>query len=234
MKNSLKLLTGTLLVIVVAMFGAAVSLRKQYDSFDKTDRYARWKKQALGTFRAVQIEGASWAMVQLEPGKAARLLTDTLDQADGLSYTHKVARDTLFLRIDPVDGWQFRPDDEDDAIRGPQLVVQSPTLTAVSTRNANCQILDHTGTSLAIEQRGLGGRTLLEHVKYEQLTASLSGRNQLTLAHFNNKISNASITLTDSARLHQYCDVSGTFSLRAAPGTSVRLTGRAVQQVNKE
>jgi hypothetical protein len=234
MKTSVKLLLGTLLLVVAAMFGAAISLRKQYDAIDKTDPYARWKKIPLGTFRAVSINAQSPMLVQVERGDVPQLLEDSQNRWQEAAYTYKVERDTLFLTLNAAKDWYLNPEDTNDDIETARLVVQMPMLQAVSTLNANCQILDHTGTSLSIEQRGRGGRTLLEHVRYEQLTARLTGLNQLTVRAMNNKITNAAITLADSARLHQYSNIAGTFSVDAAPGTSVRLTGQTLTKVKAD
>jgi hypothetical protein len=235
MKTSLKLLIGTLLLLIVAMFGAAISVRKQYDSLDKTDRYARWKKEALPPFRVVQLVGPSAAVVQIEAAGANRLLHDPLNSSDTKPiYTAKVERDTLFLKINPVEGWQFRPDDEDDDIHGTQIVVQCNALRAIETIDAHCQLDNYTiGDSLTIRQRGKGGRMVLDYVKFKQLTASLSGKSQLTTSRLNTKIGQATISLADSARLHQYSDFPSGLSLSASPTASLRLTGRAVQQLTK-
>ena len=78
MKTSLKLLIGLALTLLIAMFGAAISLRNQYDKLDKSDKYASWQKKSLPAFRAVHITGPSAALVQIEPGSTPRLLSDSL------------------------------------------------------------------------------------------------------------------------------------------------------------
>lgn len=233
MKTSFKLLIGSFLIIVATMFGAAISLRRQYDSIDKTDTYARWKKVTLPAFRVVQLSGPSPAMVQIQPGKTTRLLVDTLRRDEQQPYQYRVERDTLFMTVGLLEGWQFRPEDEDDEIQNARLVVEVPALTAVSTSNANCQIVNYKGEALALQQTGKGGRTLLDNVTFGQLTASLSGRNQLTIAAINNKISQAAITLRDSARLHQYKDFQKGLILTASPAASLHLTGQALAQATK-
>ncbi len=104
MKTSFKLLIALALGLIVTMFVAAFSIRKQYDALDKTDVYARWQKKLLPTFRAVQITGPSSAMVQIEPGNTTQLLADTLNKWRQVAYTYRVERDTLFLSIAPTDG----------------------------------------------------------------------------------------------------------------------------------
>ncbi|MBO0948036.1 hypothetical protein [Fibrella forsythiae] len=233
MKTSIKLLIGLALSLVIAMFGAAVSIHHQFDSIDQSDTYSRWQKKQLPLFHAVQITGPSAAIVQIEPGNTTRLLIDSLGQYKKPTYTYQVERDTLFLQINPAEGWFFRVDDEDDEWRNPQLVVQVPTLRAVSTVNANCQIHNFKGDVLTLTQGGKGGSTSLDHLTYDQLNASLSEHNQLTFPKFNNGISKAAITLGDSSRLFQYSDFKQGLTLTASPTAKLRLTGKALQQVQQ-
>ncbi|MEZ0483686.1 hypothetical protein [Fibrella aquatica] len=233
MKTSIKLLIGLALFLVVTMFGAAVSIRHQFDSIDKSDKYARWQKKPLPAFQNVHISGPSAAIVQIEPGKTPRLLADSLGEWKRPTYTYKVERDTLFLKVNPVDGWSFRVEDEDDEWHSPQLVVQLPTLQAVSTVNALCQIHEFEGDALTVNQSGKGGITLIEHVRYNQLTASLTGRNQLVLYGINNNIQKGTITARDSSRLFQYTDFKQGLILTADPTAKLRLTGKALQQVKE-
>ncbi|RYF65283.1 MAG: hypothetical protein EOO39_25130 [Cytophagaceae bacterium] len=233
MKTSIKLLIGLALSLVIAMFGAAVSIRHQFDSIDKSDPYSRWQKKELPLFHSVQITGPSAATVQVEPGKTTRLLFDSLANWKKPTYTYKVERDTLFLQLNPAEGWLFRADDEDDEWHNPQLVVQMPSLQAVSTVNANCQIHEFKGDVLTINQEGKGGSTLVEQVKLNQLTASLSGRNQLVLYGINNNIQKGTITARDSSRLFQYTDFKQGLMLTASPTAKLRLTGKALQQAQE-
>ena len=233
MKTSVKLLLGLLLAFIMAMFGAAVSVKKQYDQLDKSDKYARWQKRPLAPFRVVQLTGPSAALVQIEPGNSPRILSDSLSQWRKTSYTQRVERDTLFLQIEPAEGWNFRPEDTDDEWHGPQLVVQVPALDAVSTQNAICQITGFRGRTLTLQQRGAGGRTAVENLTLDQLTAILSGKNQLTLYGINNRISTGTFAIRDSARLFQYTDFTQGMTLDASPMATLRLTGKAMQQAKQ-
>lgn len=231
MKTSIKLLIGLALTLIVVMFGAAVTLRSQYDKLDKTDKYARWQKKPLPAFQAVAITGPSAAIVQIEPGATTRLLADTLGRWKKPTYTYRVERDTLFLQLNPVDGWNLDVHDEDDEWHSPQIVVQLPALTAVSTTNVLCQIHDFNGAILRVNLAGKGGRTAFEHLKYNQLTATMLGHNQLTLYGINNTIAQATISARDSSRLFQYTDFTQGLTITADPAATLRLTGKALQQV---
>ncbi|MBO0934810.1 hypothetical protein [Fibrella aquatilis] len=234
MNTSTKLLISLLLSLVAAMFVAAISLRHQYDSFDKKDPYARWQKKPLPNFSVVAITGPSSAMVQVEPGKTCRLLVDTSGNHSGKDgYTYRVERDTLFMQMAPVNGWDFRPDDEDDNWHGVHYVVQISSLRALSTTNVYCQLCDVVTPTLTLQQQGLGGRLLLNHVQTKNLIASLSGHNQLTFQEFNNQIAQANVTVRDSARLHQYSDFVNGFTLQADSTAQLRLTGKALGQVKQ-
>ena len=233
MKTSLKLLIGLVLCLIIAMFGAAISLRNQYDKLDKSDRYASWQKKSLPAFRAVKITGPSAAIVLIEPGASPRLLCDSLAQPKNTTYTSRVESDTLFLQVAPIAGWNFRIEDEDDEWHSPQIVVQVPTLTAVSTVNALCQIHNFKGENLTLKQNGKGGKILLEHLKMNQLTASLSGQNQLVLYGINNRIDRANITARNSARVFQYTDFQEGLTLTADSTVKLRLTGKALQQIQR-
>lgn len=233
MKTSIKLLIGLALTLVIAMFGAAISLRSQYDKLDKNDKYAGWQKELLPLFRAVHITGPSAAIVQIEPGAITRLLVDSLRASNRTTYTYRVERDTLFLQLNLMNDWIFRVEDEDDEWHNPQIVVQVPALTAVSTQNALCQIHDLNGDVLTLKQAGKGGRIILEHLKFNQLTASLSGKNQLVLYGINNRIANANITARDSSRLFQYTNFQQGLTLTADPTAKLRLTGKALQQIQQ-
>ena len=235
MKTSTRLLIALALTLLIAMFGAAISMRRQYDSFDKSDPYARWQKKPLPPFSVISITGPSSAMVQVEPGKTCRLLVDSsLNHSGKDGYTYRVERDTLFMVMKPVDRWDFRPDDDDDNWHGVQYVVQTPALKALSTMNTYCQLCDVITPALTLQQRGTGGRLTLNHVQTRQLIASLSGKNQLTFQEFNNQIDRADITVRDSARLHQYSDFTNGFTLQADSTAQLRLTGKALRQVKGE
>ena len=235
MKTSVKLLLALALTLIVGMFGAAMSIRHQYDSLDKLDPYARWQKRPLPAFSVVHLSGPSSAMVQVEPGKTSRLLVDSaLNHSGSDGFTYHVERDTLFMQMAPVKDWYFRPEDEDDYWHGVQYVVQTPSLKAISTVNAYCQLCDVITPTLTLQQRGSGGRLTLNHVQTKQLTASLSGKNQLTFQEFNNQIDRASITVRDSARLHQYSDFTKGFTLQADSTAQLRLTGKALRQVREK
>lgn len=234
MKTSIKLLIILALGLLVALFGAAISIRQQFDSIDKNDPYARWQKKSLPTFSAIQITGPSALMVQIEPGNTTRLLADTLNKWRQVAYTYHVDRDTLFLTIAPAAGWLLRPEDTDDEWRNPQLIVQAPALTAVSATNAVCQISDLQGNLLTLTQGGKAGRMTLEHLNYNQLNASLSSQCQLTIRSFNNRISRANITVRDSARLFQYSDFTNGFTLQADSTAMLRLTGKALRQMREK
>ncbi|MBO0936848.1 hypothetical protein J2I47_09860 [Fibrella sp. HMF5335] len=231
MKLSLKLLIALTLTLIVGMFGAAISMRRQYDLLDKSDPYARWQKKSLPAFSVVEITGPSSAMVQIEPGKTSRLLIDSsLNHSGKDGYTYRVQHDTLFMHMTPVTDWNFRPEDDDDNWHGVQYVVQVPSLKALLTVNAYCQLCDVITPTLTLQQRGIGGRLTLNHVQTKYLTASLSGRNQLTFQEFNNQIAQANITVRDSARLHQYSNFSNGLTLQADSTAQLRLTGKALRQ----
>ncbi|WP_375445074.1 hypothetical protein [uncultured Fibrella sp.] len=233
MKTSIKLLLGLALALIIAMFGAAISIRHQFDSIDKSDKYSRWQKKPLSTFHAVQITGPSAAVVQIEPGNSTRLLADTINPWKKSTYSYRVERDTLFLHVNPAEGWSFRVDDEDDEWHNPQFVVQLPLLQAVSTINANCQIHEFKGDGLTLTQRGKGGTTLVEHVRFNQLTALLSGRNQLVLRDSTNSLVKGAITARDSSRLFQYTNFQQGLSIVTDPTVKLRLTGKALQQIQQ-
>ena len=233
MKTSLKLLIGLALTLLVTMFGAAISLRNQYDKLDKSDKYASWQKKPLPAFRAVKITGPSAALVQIEPGARPRLLADSLSILKTTTYTYRVERDTLFLQLAPLEGRNFRVEDEDDERHNPQIVVQVPTLTAVSTVNALCQIHDFKGDILTLKQGGNGGKILIEHLRMNQLTALLSAKNQLVLYGINNRIDRANITARDTARVFQYTNFREGLTLTTDSTVELRLTGKALQQVQQ-
>lgn len=233
MKTSTKLLISLAIGLVIAMFGAAVSIRHQYDSIDKKDKYSRWQKKPLPVFHTVEITGPSVAVVQIEPGMTTRLLTDSLGLWKKTTYTYRVGHDTLFLAINPVEGWAFNVDDEEDTWLNPQVVVQLPVLKGVSTVNAFCQIHNFKGDVLTLKQVGKGGSTVVQHLTYNQLNASLSGHNQLTLRSTNNTIARATITARDSSRLFQYSNFKQGLTLIADPTARIRLTGKAVQQLQQ-
>lgn len=233
MKTSIKLLLGLALFLVVAMFGAAISLRHQYDSFDKKDRYARWQKKPLPAFHAVQLTGPSASIVQIEPGPTTRLLTDSLRDWKKTSYTYRVERDTLFLQLKPIEGWKFNVYAKSDDWQEPQIVVQLPRLLSVSTANALCQLHDFRGNVLTLRQGGNGGTIVLNRMTYNQLNAALSMANQLTLKKSTNTIGKAAISLRDSSRLFQYGDFQQGLTLIADSTAQVRLTGKALQQLQR-
>lgn len=160
MKTSTKLLISLFLSFVTAMFVAAISLRHQYDSFDKNDPYARWHGQAMPSFRAVQINGPSSALVQIEPGKTTRILTDTLNEWRKTAYTARVKHDTLFVQLKPTKG-KLQRDAMTDDWRNPELIIQMPALMAVTTTNANCRIAAFTGDALTLQQLGKEGNLSL-------------------------------------------------------------------------
>ncbi|HEX9958969.1 MAG TPA: hypothetical protein VGA96_16995 [Fibrella sp.] len=233
MKTSIKLLLGLALCLVIAMFGAAISLRSQYDKLDKSDKYARWQKKPLPAFQAVQITGPSSVLVQIEPGATTRLLADSLGQWTKPPYTYKVERDTLYIQLNAADGEELDIKDEDDKWHRSEIVVQLPSLVAVSTSGARCQIRDFRGDVLSMQQGGKGGNTSLQNLTYNQLNASLSGHNQLTLYGTSNNINKAAITARDSSRLFQYTDFKQSLTLTADPTAKIRLTGKAVQQIQQ-
>ncbi|XWW45153.1 hypothetical protein JYG30_20830 [Fibrella sp. USSR17] len=230
MKTSIKLLLGLALALIVSMFGAAISLRSQYDKIDKSDSYARWQKKPLPTFHSVHISGPSAAVVQIEPGSTTRLLADSVNGLRRASFTFRVERDTLFLNLDQTGGWLFRVDDEDAEWHSPQLVVQLPKLESVTTSNANSQIHGFNGDKLTLKQQERGGITLIEQVRFAQFSASLSGRSQLVLNQINNQFKQGRISVRDSARLFQYTDFKEGLTLEASPTATLRLTGKALQQ----
>jgi hypothetical protein len=215
------------------MFGAAFSLRSQYDKLDKSDRYARWQKKPLPAFQAVQITGPSSVIVQLEPGASTRLLADSLGQSIKPTYTYKVERDTLYIQLDAAEGKELDLKDEDDKWHYSEIVVQLPSLSAVLTSGVRCQIRDFKGDVLSMQLGGKGGNTLLQNLTYNQLTASLSGHNQLTLYGTNNNIVKATINARDNSRLFQYSDFKQGLTLTADPTAKIRLTGKAVQQIQQ-
>ena len=231
MKTSSKLLIALAICLVAAMFIAAISIRHQYDSIDKNDLYTRWKKQPLSPFRVLQVSGPSAARLQVEPGKTARMLADTLNDQSHVVYTTRVLHDTLFLHIEAINDWPLDPNDLDDGAYYPQLIVQTPTLMAVQVQNANCQIVDVQSESLVIRQLGEAGKVRLANLHVGQLTASLQAHNQLTIAAPANDIANATITVSDSARLFQYVDFRRGMTLTASPAATLRLTGKALRQV---
>ncbi len=233
MKTSIKLLIGLALGLVASMFGAAISIRQQFDKMDKSDVYSRWQQKQLPPFQAVHITGPSAAIVQIEPGTATRLLADSLNDRKKTTYTYKVERDTLFLHLNPMEDWDFNVRDESHDWYLPQIVVQSPTLTSVSTTDANCQIHYIKGDVLTLSQRGRGGSVAIENMQLRQLAASLSARSQLTLYGINNKIKQGVITVRDSARLFQYTDFTQGLTIKADPTAQLQLTGKALQQIQQ-
>lgn len=234
MKTSTKLLIGLFLMLVVAMFGAGASLRRQYDSIDKTDKYARWKKTSLSPFRAIRISGPTMASVHIESGSTSRLLVDTLDRdwpqlKD--QFSAQVTNDTLLLVFKP-DPTRL-PNSNPDGRRSPSLLIQCPQITGLTTVNANAQLSGFKGTSLVISQQGSRGELHLTDIRVQELTASLSGRNILMIDPGTNQIEQAAITLRDSTQLTHFNDFSKGFTLNAAPGTTVQLTGKALQQIRQ-
>ena len=234
MKTSFKLLISLALGLIVAMFGAAISIRQQYDSIDKSDPYARWQKQVIPSFRVVQVIGPSAAIVQIEPGNTTRILADSVNEWRALQYTQRVAHDTLFLAIKPKIGGQLPLEDDDDQWSNAQLIVQTSMLLAVITHDANCRVSDFLGNVLTLTQNGKAGRITLEHLDYKQLNASLSGKNQLTIRPEQNRLGHANITVRDSARLYQYSDFTSGFTLQADSTTMLRLTGKALRQMREK
>jgi hypothetical protein len=236
MKLSLKLLIALALTLIVGMFGAAISVRHQYDSFDKSDPYARWQRRAVPSFRAVLLTGPSSTVVQIEPGNTTRILADTANGWREMNYTQRVEHDTLFLTIKPKKGWELRPDDDDDNDQwvNAQVVVQTPKFLVLVNRDANCRVSDFQGNVLTLTQDGKAGRITLEHLDYRQLNASLSGNNLLTIRPEQNRFDRGNITVRDSARLYQYRDFTSGFRLQADSTATLRLTGKAVRQMREK
>ncbi|MEZ0610321.1 hypothetical protein ACAW74_17530 [Fibrella sp. WM1] len=233
MKTSSKLLLGLLLGLIIASFGAAISLRQQYDALDKSDKYGRWKKVALPPFRAIKISGPSGRSVDIERAATTRLLVDTLnvDTELGAGYVAKVVNDTLLLTL--TSDTHQRPSTDYEADYRPTIRVQCPALTSVTTIDASAQVGDFSGATLTLAQLGKTGDISLKKVQFQQLTASLAGKNHLTITKDGNRIGQAAIMLRDSSHLYQHSDFSQGFTLDAAPGTLVQLTGKAMGQVRK-
>ncbi|MEZ0540089.1 hypothetical protein [Fibrella arboris] len=232
MKTSIKLLLGLGLALLIAMFGAAVSIQHQYDSIDKSDKYSRWQKKPLLPFHAVSISGPSAAVVLIEPGNTTRLLVDSLGLWRKPMYTYKVDRDTLFLHLSPMEGWTFNDYVTNGDWNDPQLVVQLPKLVAVSTTNSLCQIAGFKGDVLALQQT-IKGNMLVKQLTYNQLHAALSGRNRLLVYGVKNKIGKAIISVRDSSQFSHDADFLQGLTLTADPTAKLRLTGKALQQVKE-
>jgi len=232
MTTSVKLLLGLALCLLVAMFGAATSIRQQFDSIDKSDKYARWQKKPLPPFHSVQIAGPSAAVVQIEPGKTTRLLADSVQTWKRATYAIRVERDTLFLDVNPVAGWPFDEYVNSEEWNDPQFVVQLPQLVSVSTRNAICQVQDFTGTVLTLQQR-IRGNILVKHLTYNQLHASISGRNHLEIYGKRNRIGKGVITARDSSYFKQETNFLDGLTLSVDPSVKLELTGKALQQVQQ-
>ncbi|CCH01596.1 hypothetical protein FAES_3589 [Fibrella aestuarina BUZ 2] len=233
MKTSSKLLLGLLLGLVVATFGATISLRRQYDALDKSDKYGRWKKVPLAAFRAIKISGPFERSVEIERAATTRLLVDTLSVGTDTKagYVANVVNDTLLLTLKPEP--QRRPSTDYEGAYRPAIRVQCPALTSLTTIDASAQLSDFAGATLTLTQLGKTGDLSLKKVQFQQLTALLAGKNHLTIAKDGNRIEQAAITLRDSSSLHQYNEFSKGFTLDAAPGTSLQLTGKAMAQVRK-
>lgn len=233
MTLSSKLLLGLLLGLIVAMFGATISLRRQYDALDKSDKYGRWKKIELPSFRAIKISGASTGPnVEIERAATSRLLVDTLNAGTKKAgYVARVVNDTLLLMLAP--DRSDRPTTNYEAKFKPRIRVQCPVLTSLNTTEASAVVDGFTGESLTLGQRGNRSEVNLKRVRFQQLTASLAGRSQLTITKEGNQIETAAITLRDSSRLHQHTDFGKSFTLDAAPGTLLLLTGKAMAQAQQ-
>lgn len=237
MKTSSKLLLGLLLGLVVASFGTTLSLRQQYDALDKSDKYGRWKKVSLSAFRAIKISGPYERSVEIERAATTRLLVDTLSVGTDTKagYVARVVNDTLLLTLSIDLGERLATDfkREDYQDFRPAIRVQCPALTSVTTVDASANVANFSGATLTLTQLGKQGGISLKGMRFQQLTALLVGSNHLTINKDSTRIGQAAITLRDSSSLHQYSDFSKGFTLDAAPGTLLQLTGKAMAQVRQ-
>lgn len=238
MKTSVKLLLGLLLGLIVAMFGAAISISHQLDKLDKKDAYAQWKKTPLSAFRAIHITGPSPAVVQIEPGPAPRLVINPQNDPEETTYTYRVERDTLFLHLNPVVSSDYLDayytwNDLQREWEDPQIVVQLPGLTAVSTNQARCQIRQLSGDSLAVNQQGQEGYILLDKLVVGQLNASLSGHSRLVVFGSGSQIGRGIFAVRDKAQLFQYAAYPQGLTITADSTAQLHLMGKSFQQMRQ-
>ncbi len=148
MKTSIKLLISLALGLVIAMFGAAISIRHQFDkSIRKICMPVGRKSRFL--LSILTSQGPQRLLCRLSRA-ATRFLTDSLSVEKNDLYVPGRAR-YVVSGDQPRRGMGFNVDDEEDTWLNPQVVVQLPVLKGVSTVNALCQIHNFKGDVLTLK-----------------------------------------------------------------------------------
>jgi hypothetical protein len=153
MKLSTKILTGLLVLIVVALVFSNFIFKKEYDKMDKSDLYWNFAKVFEQPFKHVKIENSNITNVVFEsnPKFSVRIFKNWYGFEAGLVKTH-VLHDTLFILFPKTDDLEFHVQ---QWMKYMVLVrVFAPELLSVNSYNSNFNLFKLNQPNLDIHLSG--------------------------------------------------------------------------------
>lgn len=100
MKLSVRILSGMLLLALVALVFSNFAMKSEFEKIDKSDFYWNYDKISNGHFSHIKIDGGNFSGISIEQSDsfAVKVWKD-IKYYDNMSYQTGIVNDTLFIKM---------------------------------------------------------------------------------------------------------------------------------------
>lgn len=227
MKKSTILIITLLAFSFVAMMASNVAIKKQFDEIDPVNPYHGFERHNLTKFSYVKLAGNYYGVTQIEYGKDNKILTAKLENGDKSPVvTWSVKQDTLFVNYN----WNAKkiPYFEHWTNISPNVIIKVPALNGLDSDGIFTRIKDQKSQTFALQQRGMA--TSLSNNEFEDFTAQVSQGAKINIFK-TNKLSAASLLLSDSTSFISEDDSFGTLSMKTDSNVKIQLPAKTLKKI---
>lgn len=218
MKTSNKLLTGLILLTLLAMLGTNLEIKAEYNKIKPNDLFYDYSIQPVKSFKTIILIGNLHGYVEIQPGNSNEVRIKK-DQKDLIKQT--ISGDTLKITYLEKERNKY-PDTDLENVRRPTIYIEVQQLASVSIKDIPCKIKGWHTDQLHLFSDG--GVTLLDSNTIQNLTASFQKGGRLHIDK-SNVLGHTDIKIKDSSWFNTQNNIFASLNLDVDSTAHLSLSG---------
>lgn len=223
MKTSDKLILGLFLVTLVAILGANLVLKAEFEKIDFSDMFYKYSKESLPPFQVIHLQGQNNRLVQIQPSDNFEI---RLSKGEENKMTWEVRGDTLFFSFKSA----ARPFYRNTFSVPPVAFIMAPSLRAIHFSEVSGKLTGWKENGLILQGNG---KMLLQDNNLDELSVTIEGGGLLNISA-ENEIQKAKITVSDTSYLVVQKDIFKIIDINIDEEAHVSLPGGLFYRMTKE